>query len=167
MPTRLIEAHLQEVMALPAPRAQLLAKLSGGRVGWALDAASDEAEMAAREELLQLIGAISEANFSERVVIAGKWATDFGQDRAAVYRTLDLWALWWRDLLALQAGMEELVTNSDQMEMLQAQAANSSSKAALAYVSRIEAARDQLEHNVNPRLAIEALLLNAPVWRAN
>jgi DNA polymerase-3 subunit delta' len=103
-----------------------------------------------------------DAGPAPRLAAAGKLATEFGRNRDGVYFALELWTTWWRDVFLVQAGAEDLVANCDQMETLRGHAAGCTAAQARAYLVRIEDALAQLEQNVNPRLALEALLLNIP-----
>lgn len=162
-----IAQHLRDRLSVEPGRAEVLARLSGGRVGWAIAAATDDSVVAERAESLARLVRLLDAGLGERLAVAGQLATEFGRERERVYAVLDLWTAWWRDVLLVQAGAEELVANYDQIEPLRSQARAGTPRAAHRYVARIEAARSQLGQNVNPRLALESLLLNIPLGRAS
>jgi len=162
VPAAVIAAHLRERYSLAAERAEVVARLACGRVGWAIAAAEDESRLSARAETLARLVGLGEARAASRLDLAGKLAVEFGRDRGGVYLALELWTMWWRDVLLLQAGDEELVTNVDQLAALRGQATRGTLGQTHAYLAQIEATRLQLEQNVNPRLALEALCLNVP-----
>lgn len=161
VPVAQLAAHLRQ-QGLAAEKAELLARLSGGRVGWAVAAAGDDSLQAERgEDLDRLLGA-AEGGVKERLAVAGQLAAEFGRQRQSLNPTIELWLTWWRDVLLLQAGAPELVCNCDRLEVLHRQAERCSPASARSYLARIETARAQLDQNVNPRLACEALLLEIP-----
>jgi DNA polymerase III subunit delta' len=161
VPTAKIAAHLRQQGVEPE-KAELLARLSGGRPGWAIDAAADDSLLAERQSLLKRMLKGGLGGTGERVTLAGQLAADFSRQRQSVELALELWTSWWRDVLLVQAGAADLVGNLDRIEDLQAQAGGCSPARVRSYLARIETARLQLEQNVNPRLAFEALLLASP-----
>jgi DNA polymerase-3 subunit delta' len=139
VPVESVASHLRERLGLEAGRAEVLARLFG----------------------------LVEAGLGDRFDLAAKMAGEFGRERASVYRALDLWTIWWRDVLLVQVGAEEIVANFDRLETLRAQARAWTPNIVRDYLARIAAARTQLEQNVNPRLALESLLLGIPQARAS
>ena len=86
-----------------------------------------------------------------------------GQDgRDAVYETLDLWAGWWRDVLLVREGCTDQIANADREDTLAAAAEHYHSGDVARFLSAVVATRDYLERNVNPRLALETLVLSMP-----
>src|SRR3954462_2578883 len=51
----IIRRHLEENCKVDTERALLLSQLSGGRIGWAIRAASDEGLLTERTELLKML----------------------------------------------------------------------------------------------------------------
>ena len=86
-----------------------------------------------------------------------------GQDgRDAVYETLDLWAGWWRDVLLVHERCTDQITNADREDTLAAAAEHYRTGDVARFLSAVVATRDYLERNVNPRLALETLVLSMP-----
>jgi DNA polymerase-3 subunit delta' len=146
-------------------KASLLAHLSGGRPGWALGALADETVLAERanqqDELLELI----KGGYRERLALAENVASGYSRDPNAVQRALATWRVWYWDVLLLQRGCPELVTNVDRRERLEQLARSTSVDGNAEFVGRIGDAALQLAQNVNPRLALENLLINLPSIR--
>jgi DNA polymerase III subunit delta' len=162
-----IGEYLAVQLGVERGRADLLARLAGGRVGWAIAAAGDDGCLAQRTAALERLLATVEARPTERFAVAADLAAEFTRDRGAVGYALDLWQGRWRDVLLMQADAEELVINRDYLESLRGQSVRGGAVQTRAYLAQIEETRLQLEQNVNPRLALEALLLNIPNARTS
>ncbi|HMA36989.1 MAG TPA: DNA polymerase III subunit delta' [Chloroflexia bacterium] len=147
---------------IAAEQADLLAAISGGRLGWALDTAAHPERLAERAALLDVLAALPAADLPARFAFAAELAGAFARDRPGVFDTLTQLALWWRDLLVVRAGCPGLVLNTDHLPLLTQQAAPYSLRQIGAFLSAITAAQEQLAQNVSPRLALEGLLLNMP-----
>jgi aspartate/methionine/tyrosine aminotransferase len=75
---------------------------------------------------------------------------------------LDTWESWWRDIAVVGAPAPELVTNSDQSKALSSSAKRVGVHQAAKALELIDETRLQLQENVNPRLAFEALTIGLP-----
>jgi len=153
-----IEAAL-EALGADAARATLLARLSGGRPGWALGALNDGASLGRRETHLEALEALLGRAPAARLPAAATVT-----DPAAASDLLDLWQTWWRDALLVAEGCDDLIANVDRVDALRrAQRAGASTRACLQAIRRIQETRVQIEANANMRLAMESLLLDLPV----
>ncbi len=153
---------LVRLQRCPPERADLLAKLAGGRPGWAIDAATNPDLLSEREQALDELDSTTSRSFRERLNLAEKLAASFSRDQAAVYQTLSLWQVWWWDVYLIQIGCAEMITNVDRFERVQALARATASPKILAYLNELTEAATRLAQNVNARLALETLLLGAP-----
>jgi DNA polymerase-3 subunit delta' len=157
---QMVEASLRE-RKIPASQAQLLARLAGGRLGWAFRASQDAAVLhQRREDLAQLIRMLS-ADRVERLDFAWKTSRDPLASRALI----ELWTTWWRDLLLVCSRDAGQIVNIDRIDELQGLARQSTMVQAWAMLNALQATAAQLEANVNARLALEGLLLKLPRWR--
>lgn len=155
-----VEAALRD-KGIPAPKAQLVARLSTGRMGWALQACQNDAILRQRQQDLdRLIGLLS-ADRVERLDFAWKASRDPVTSR----RLIGLWTGWWRDLLLLCGQDGSHVVNVDRNDELWSLARQSTLSQAWTVLKALQAAATQLEANVNARLALEGLLLKLPRWR--
>ena len=135
-----------------------LARLSGGRVGWALQAARDPGLLTRRTAHLDGLARVLRASRAERLALA----EDMAKKPDTLPDLLLLWQGWWRDALLTQAGCGEWVTNIDQRALLD-QAAGRRSLETLAQALRAtRQTAEELERNANPRLALEVLFLSWP-----
>ncbi|HSP55680.1 MAG TPA: DNA polymerase III subunit delta' [Dehalococcoidia bacterium] len=143
-------------------RAGLLARLARGRIGWALEMARDPGTFKRREEILDAAHVVAALPIHKRIALAEKMLTDFRDDREAVYRRLSEWAGWWRDVMLIQCGAEAGVANADRLADLREDAAHHTREEVTAFLRAIFAAIEQLRAAVQPRPALELLLLEAP-----
>ncbi len=142
-------------------RAQLGAALSGGRLGYAVSLLSDGDALERRRRALQELSVLSAAHINDRVNSAAQYARLFTDARSEVYELLQHWETWWRDVIATQSA-PELVTNVDQLDVLKSLARKYSTRSALDAIALVQDTRRQLLENVNPRLALELLVLGMP-----
>jgi DNA polymerase-3 subunit delta' len=152
-----VEIALREGGA-PLAEAQLLARLSGGRVGWALHAWEDESVLRQRRQDLDQLIELLPGDRVKRLDLAWKAS----RDPVAARRLIEIWAGWWRDVLLLRGQGREHVVNIDRMAELQSAAAQGDLSQAWAALRALQTATAQLEANVNARLALEGLFLSLP-----
>lgn len=154
VPVDQVERALVDRWQVREDRAQLLARLSAGRMGWAIRAAQDPAILADREQHLETLLGLLRQGRAARIAAA---------ERLAKLDTLPdvirLWQAWWRDVLLVQNGCEDLVANVDHLDALRRWAARGGADRAPAALREAETALSRLEQNVNPRLALEVMLL--------
>ncbi len=162
LPVRTVEEALVENWSLNAERARLLARLSGGRLGWAVAAVEDESLLSGREARLDALLALAGASRAERFAYAGRTAALFTYDREAVLAILDLWRQWWRDVLLMQTGLSDQITNSHRLDKLRLEARQYPQEAVVRFLEEIGRTRRQLQDNINPVLALEVLMLALP-----
>jgi DNA polymerase-3 subunit delta' len=155
-----VETRLRE-LGISLPQAQLLARLSGGRVGWALQAAQDTKLLRQRHADLEQWIQLLSADRVERLDFAWKAS----RDPLASRELLERWTTWWRDLLLLCGHNERYLLNLDGSDDLTRLAARSTLKEVWAVLRALQAAAAQLEANVNARLAWEGLMLQLPHWQ--
>jgi DNA polymerase-3 subunit delta' len=146
---------------VPRSKARLLARLAGGRIGWAISASQDEAILQRRQQQLDDLAALLGASRVERLDFAWKAS----RDPAAAREQIEMWMGWWRDLLLLLGHGEEYVHNVDRLEELQARTKQGSLVQIRFVLEALRSTASQLDANVNARLALEGLLLKLPYWR--
>lgn len=140
---------------VPNEDAFALANLSNGCIGWAAEAWVDPSILETRDRRLERLTTTVSAGMEERFAYAAEIAGLLPQQRTAVRETLDLWAKWWRDLLITKASTgEDVDTESFTTEP--------TTGALLAAVAQILRTQELLNMNINPRLAMEALMLSLP-----
>jgi DNA polymerase-3 subunit delta' len=155
----LVQKALEERWEIDPERARLLARLSGGRLGWAVTASEDEAILRKRQrrlgEMIELMG----QGRVERL----RYAQHLSQSPDGLREVLDLWLSWWRDLLLIRGDSATEVTNVDREAALCSQARGYSLIQVWDFIEALRTAVWQLEHNANTRLTLEVLMLSLPV----
>ena len=146
-------------------RAETLARLAGGRPGWAIRALTDDDVLQERERAIADVTTSSRPGHRDRLAVAERLASGYSRDQASVFQTISLWQTWWWDVHLIQLGCADLVANVDRLDTLESFATQATDVAVVSYLRDLETASRRLVQNVNPRLALEALLVRSPVIR--
>lgn len=152
-----IETYLQLHGAEPE-QAHLIAHISGGRPGYALQLLKDESALEFRAERLADLGQLLASTRVQKFNYAEKMA----KDKEALRQTLLVWLSYWRDVLLRASGAKTPIANIDQNETITSLADRLELGRAKSVVQDMELALKRLERNVNPRLLAEVLLLDLP-----
>ncbi|CAG0937424.1 DNA polymerase III subunit delta' [Thermoflexales bacterium] len=144
-----------------AGQANLLAHLSGGRLGWAISAAHDPSRLPARAQYLDDLQALLKADRVARFV----YAEDLTKKSDLARDVIDLWRTWWRDVLLTVSGSSAELINVDRTAQIQALAQHVDLNQAKAAADACGRALWQMDRNVTARLVVEVLLLDFPVVR--
>ena len=155
-------AALMEKANIESEKARLLAGLSHGCPGWAIAAAGDEKILQQRNEALNRVVEIIKGDYEERFTYVAQLAAKFTQNRGAVYDVLNVWLDYWHDLLLVNLGCADMITNIDRKDELIKMAGNYRLARIKDCITSIESAGEQLRQNVNTRLALEVLMLDIP-----
>jgi len=157
-----IEAALGSRRGVEESRAKLLARLSHGCPGWALSAAVDDGLLQQRVEKIERLLAVINADYEERFAYVVQLVALFRKSRESVQEILDLWLDWWRDLMLVNVGCGDSITNVDFEAVLTGMAGDYRLTQIKAVIDSIRAAAEQLRQNANPQLVLEVLMLNVP-----
>ncbi len=157
-----VEAVLNERRGVESPKAELLARLCHGCLGWALLAAADDSLLQQRAEKIDRLLDIANGDYDERFDYASQLAAQFSQNRGSVQQVLDLWLEWWHDLLLVKLGRNDTITNIDQEAVLVDMGRGYNLAQIRSFINSIQAAGQQLKDNANPRLVLEVLMLSMP-----
>lgn len=155
VPRETIAAALVERWHQSLERAELLARLSAGRMGWAIRACEDATLLEEREQQITELLAVMESGRAGRLK-----AAEALSKQENLSEVLQAWQTWWRDMVCVASGCDELVVNSDYLPTLHQLAQDYPLPKAQAAVRQAENALQQLEQNVNARLALEVLFLS-------
>ncbi len=157
-PIHVIYEVLRDQFGVDEDQAALLARVSGGRIGWALRALNDPDLLAQRELALNLLEEILGMNRAQRF----DRANDLSKDKVALVTLLELWQTYWRDalLLTTHSGLDP--TNIDRAAALEALADRYPAETMLAALNATRNTLNILSSNANTRLALEVMFLDYP-----
>jgi DNA polymerase-3 subunit delta' len=139
-------------------QAALLARLSGGRIGWAIRALEDPSLLDQRQQALDLLEQALSQNRGGRFALA----EDLSKDKLALAPLLELWQTYWRDVLLLAEGSKVSPANIDREDSLRQLARAISPQDALAALRATRETLHNLVYNLNLRLALEVMFLDYP-----
>jgi DNA polymerase III subunit delta' len=151
---------LQARYQLPPEQARLLGRLADGRLGWAINAAQDNAFLQTRESQLSWLQEALAGRRVGRFVLADKLSKK-PEELPAVFQT---WLSWWRDLalLVYGEGTAVAISNVDQEAELRRLAGSWSPEQIMTALEQTAQAITLLERNANTRLVLENLFLVYP-----
>lgn len=153
---------LAERWDVPEAEARDLAALANGRLGWAVRAAEKPELREQRIHELEEIAGLASASRDERLRRAGAFGTDVESAR----RVLELWTLWWRDVVLAAGGASHLITSGDLRTRAERIGKRLGVERAQAFLKALLDAQLALEANANPRLTMEVLALDLPAVSA-
>ncbi|RPJ26202.1 MAG: DNA polymerase III subunit delta' [Chloroflexi bacterium] len=147
-----------ESSGVESSQARLIAHISGGRFGYALQMIANEALLEKREERLNDLQSLISASRVEKFAYADKLARDKDSMRQAIL----VWLSYWRDVMLRSAQAETPLVNVDRNVEIEDLAGRLNLSAARTVVGGLEDVLEKMEKNVNPRLLAEVLLLDLP-----
>ena len=154
----LVEQALTKSWQVQPEQASLLARLSGGRLGWAIEAREKSSVLELRGQRLDKLVELLKQGRAERFAYAEK----LSRDSDALREVMGLWLSWWRDLLLLAHNSKATLTHQDRSPELHSLIKKLKPEQACQALKSIRAAIDSLDRHVNSRLAAEVLMLNLP-----
>jgi len=158
LPVSQVQQALQAHWGIEPRQANLLARLSEGRIGWAIEASSNDALLRNREKYLIALEQILQQERTERMSLAQQ----LSQNPQCLPEVFDLWQSWWRDLMLAKTGNVQALTNVDRQQTVLNEAKRHTLSEIRDCLHAIQRAAEQVEQNVNPGLALEVLLLRLP-----
>lgn len=150
-----VEGILCSTAGLGVEAARLIASLSGGSLGRAMDLKDEDSIVRSRDEAVAILGTRPDPAAIEARV--RDWAGRL--DPNAVRRNVELLLVWCHDLLVMKYDLPEgLLSNLDRKGDLAAAARTTDLSRIRAWVDALEELVDSTDRNVNPALAFyEAL----------
>ncbi|NLV74230.1 MAG: DNA polymerase III subunit delta' [Chloroflexi bacterium] len=152
--SELVINHLVTHEGQTPERAAEISRWASGQIGWAIQAARDASLV---DEKARRASSLAELLSMPRY--AQIRAAEQLAKRDDLRQTLELWQLWWRDVLLTATGHEALVMNVGQTTALRQNARLSGEAGAAQAYRAVSDALIMIDQNVNPRLALEALML--------
>ncbi|RME48260.1 MAG: DNA polymerase III subunit delta' [Caldilineae bacterium] len=158
VPAAAIDAFLQQHMDAPPETAHLLSRLAQGRPGWAIGALQQPEILEQRKKWLADLLSLTGRGYATRL----NYAHTLSRSDTPLTEPLHLWLLWWRDVLLTHSGLFAATINTDHAEALQWMAQHLPASQIRRAITLTYNALQNFNHNVNPRLNLEVLLLNLP-----
>lgn len=135
--------------------AKFIAEFTKGAIGKARSLAEDDSFFQRRNEIINIIQGLLQGDKTKAFSSLGF----FNQHKEIIDELLDIFLLWFRDLLIYkEIGENHLIINKDKLEYLSAQS-NVNSNRINDIIVRIQETKDNIKRNVNYQLAIETMLL--------
>ncbi len=156
-----IGSALEDCWHVEPDEANLIAALAAGRMGWAVQAVEDEDMLAERQAQLETLAKLSTAGKVQRFDVAQRLSADSDK----LHGILELWLLWWRDMVLAANNCLDLIVNVDMQSIIQHQAAKVGAAESQRMVRAILGTMEALDQNVNARVALEVLMLDLPTVR--
>ena len=157
--TATVEQALREQWHVPAEQAAHLARISGGRMGWAIRAATEATYHRRMEDALALLLNLLHQDLPARFDTAQALVRDASVN---VDETLEYWLTGWRDVLLIQTGNAERAVHQQHHAALTQIAQRVTLPATVNTLKALEGCQEALQRNANAQLALENLLLNLP-----
>ena len=145
-----------------ADKAKLLTRLCHGRLGWALSALTNDDILEQRSQRIAKLVSLLTASLEQRFAYAQELASQFSQDRRTGAEIMETWLDWWRDLMLIKGGCQEAIINADYETVLEGQTRGLSLSEIKGFLDNLGLLQEAISKNVNPRLALEWLVLNLP-----
>lgn len=161
LPYATISQGLQSQWGVPAEQARVLAHVSGGRPGYALYLYQNPEQWSQRQTWLKEHQQLLTASRVERF----NYVEVLSRDKDRLRQALLVWLSFWRDVVIQAAHASAPLTNVELSQEVAALAERLGLPASYHILMAVQRTLDRLERNVNPRLALEVLMLDLPHLR--
>lgn len=157
-----VASALESRWKMQVDQAKLLAHLSNGRLGYALRLHENPDRLEKRQAWMDDHIRLLNSSRVERFLYADEITRGWSKDKLTLRELLKDWLSYWRDVLICATGARVPMANIDRLDEIQVLAAGVSLDSARKMVSSLERTLEILERYVNPRLAMEVLMLELP-----
>lgn len=158
LPVEAVQESLESNWGLSAEDASLLAHLSGGRLGYAIQLHQNPDYLALRQTWIEDHHQLLSASRVKRFA----YGDSFSKDKDYLRNRLQTWLSLWRDVLLYTSRASAPLANIDQMDKIQEMSKHFGLEAAYLMVKKIQQTQDLIDKNINKRLALEVLMLDLP-----
>jgi DNA polymerase-3 subunit delta' len=158
LPIDTVRDTLVQFWGASPEQAQILAQLSGGRMGWAIRAFENPAEQEQRDQALTVLESALLGNRRERFALVDQMSLE----KSTLLGMLDFWQGYWRDVLLIASGSQAPITNYDRANSVRDLADIIGIDGAHQALTATRRTRDAMRKNANTRLVMEVLLLDYP-----
>ena len=153
LPVGDVARFLIDQKQMDASKAHLLAGLSGGSIGQALELDSEEM-IAFRAEISRLLTAAGKSDPMSLLMLA----SFLGQDKKEIKQGLKILNTYFRDALVYREVAEAgMIINADDLPVIASLAGRLNGEQLLQNIAQVERSNETLEMNVNKSLTLEAM----------
>jgi DNA polymerase-3 subunit delta' len=153
LPAENVARFLIEQKQMDPSKALLLASLSGGSIGQALELNSEEM-IAFRAELSRLLAAASGSDPMSLLMLA----SFLGQDKKEIKQGLKILNTYFRDALVYKETTDaKMIINADDLPTVASLAGRLNGEQILQNIALVEKSNETIEMNVNKSLTLEAM----------
>ena len=156
--TSQVKTALEQRWEVDPAESTLIAALAAGRMGWAVQAVEDEDMLQDRKSQLEMLTRLPSQSRVQRFEVAQRLSGDSDK----LHAILELWLLWWRDMVLAANGSLDLIVNVDMRDLLKKQAEKLGAAESEKVVRAILRTMNSLDQNVGARIALEVLMLDLP-----
>lgn len=161
-----VKEALIDVYQADPEQADLLARLSGGRLGWATYAFTEPEVLERRDEFLDMFNTALHGTRADRFSVAAELDKLARKEKSAVRYILELWQTVWRDLLLMKEESPIKPCNVDRgVELEQIALRISREDAYRALMATRHVITRILPTNASVKLATEIMFLQYPMPR--
>jgi DNA polymerase-3 subunit delta' len=157
-----LSSWLQEGQKMPSDEAGLLAHLSNGRTGYALQLHQNKRDLNLRKSDLDDLMRLLDCSRRERMAYAQAITREKEGGKEKLRRAMNNWLSFWRDVMMASCGNEQNLINTDRYDEIKELGKALSARQSQMLVKDLEDGIEKLDDNVNPRLLEEVLLLDIP-----
>lgn len=162
LPYDQVARGLQTRWGLAEDQARSLAHISGGCPGYALRMYHEPALVERRNLWLDEHQRLLKSNRVDRFAYSETITRDRQQVKDNLARLLQTWLSLWRDVMLRSARASAPITNLDRTVEVDQMAVCYGLETAYHTIAALEQTLQRLDENVNPRLAMDVLLLDMP-----
>lgn len=163
MPIKQIERLLTEKYSLDYEQATVVARLSSGRLGWAINCLDNDTELQTRLEIMNRMDSLIASNIGERFsYITGLENGRKTIDRKKAESLINNWLTWWRDLLLIKNNCTESIINIDCIPALEKWSRILDTEEIKNFIEILQYSLLLVTKNANIRLLLEVILLDMP-----
>ena len=156
-----LEQVLHQELGYNLEESKNVARLSDGRIGWALNALNDQSFLAERHQQIERLVGIVKGDLKAKFDYAAELSRPT-RNRSEIQNELRMWLSWFRDVMMVQNNLPLNLTNIAWQSTVQLHASSTTKLEVLEASKAILKTSNLIEKNVNRRILFEALMLQLP-----
>ena len=165
--TSFLAEHLLKNYEATETQSLEIARISGGRPGWAINAATRPNIMPERKAYITKIHLLPYLDLGDRFSFAQEMASLFSKNRTSVFEQLVMWEDFWRDVLITSIDARDYLINISVLEDVESASRDFTLTEIIGILKKVKSTIELLKSNANPRLTLDSLILYLPHPRSN